>query len=161
YDPSRLETDGMCLHDHPAESVRREGTAGVQKAKVTHFHEALGQDMLEEPADKLHDVEVGGAEAGTARFTIGEGDGAVVERDNTTVGDGDPEDIGGEVLEGRVAVWLRLTVDVPGGVPDLWVDVLQQSRFGYLLFVHGAVDGGEGLHRDKEVGPGRAPHVTV
>ena len=161
YNPSRLKTDGLCLQDHPAEGVSRDGTACMQKAKVTNFHEAIGQDMLEEPADKLHDVEVGGAWACTARFTIGEGDGAVVELDDATVGDGDPEDIGGEVLEGRVAVWIGLTVDVPGGVPDRWVDVLQQSSFGHLLFANGSVDGGEGFHRDQEVGSGGAPCVTV
>src|SRR5262250_491860 len=69
------------------------------------------------------------------------GDGAVVERDDTTVGDGAPADIGGEVWEGRMAVWIGLTVDVPEGMPALRIDVLQQSSLGYLLFVHGTVDG--------------------
>jgi hypothetical protein len=31
----------------------------MQKAEVTDFHEAVREDMLEEPADKLHGVEVG------------------------------------------------------------------------------------------------------
>jgi hypothetical protein len=92
----------------------------MQRAKVTPLHEAIEQDRREEPAEKLHDVEVGGAEACPARWTIDEGDGAVVERDETTLGDGDPEAIGGEVLEGCVAIWMSLTVDVPGSVPDLW-----------------------------------------
>jgi hypothetical protein len=108
---------------------------------VTHFHAAIGQDVLEAPAAKLHAVEVGGAEACTAQLTLGDGDGAVVERDATTVGEGDPEDRGGEVWEGRGAVWMRWTVDVPGGVPDLWIAVLSQSSFGSLLFAHGAGDG--------------------
>ena len=63
----------MGLHDHAAEGVRRDGTAGMQKANVTHLHEAIGQDMLEEPAEKLHDVELGGAEACTAHFPVGKG----------------------------------------------------------------------------------------
>jgi len=33
----------------------------MEKAEVADFHEAVRQDMLEEPADKLHDVELGGA----------------------------------------------------------------------------------------------------
>ena len=37
------------------------------------FHKAIGQDMLKEPAETLHDVEVGGAWAYTAHFTVGEG----------------------------------------------------------------------------------------
>ena len=39
----------------------RDGTAGMEKAEVSDFHEAMGQDMLEEPADKLDDVKGGGA----------------------------------------------------------------------------------------------------
>jgi hypothetical protein len=132
----------------------------VQKANVTHVPEAIGQDRLEEPAETLHAVEVGGAEAGPAQLTIGAGADAGVARDKTTVGDGDPADLGGEVLGGRVAVWLRLPVDVPGGVPDLWVDVLQPSSCGDRLCVHGVVDGCEGRHRDTAVGPGGAPRVT-
>src|SRR5262245_55476593 len=103
----------------------------------------------------------GGASACPARVPRGDGDGAGGQRADTPVGDSDPADLGGEVLEGRVAVWIGLTVDVPGGVPDLWVDVRQQASFGQLLFAQGAVDGCEGVHRDKEVGSGRAPRVTV
>ena len=117
--------------------------------------------MLEEPAEKLHGIEVGGSWACTARLTIGESDGAVRERDDAVIGDSDPEDIGGEVFAGGVSVVIGLTVDVPGDVPDLWVDVLQQSGCAYLLFPHGAVDGGEGLHGDKEVGSGGLPGRAV
>ena len=118
---------------------------------------AIGQDMLEEPAEKLHDVEVGGAWAGTARFPVGEGDRAVRERDDTAVGDGDLEDIGGEVGEGGVAVVIGLTVDVPGDGPDLRVDVPQQTGVAHGFFEEGAVDGREGFHGDKEVGSGGQP----
>jgi hypothetical protein len=154
YDPSRLAIDGVCLHDHQAEGVEREGTAGMEKAEVSDFHDAVGQDMLEEPAEKLHDVKVSGAWAGTANFTVGEGDRAVLEADDALVGDGDPEDRGGEGGEGGVAVVIGLTVDVPGDVPDLWVEVFQPSGCAHLLFPHGAGDGGEGFHGDKEVGSG-------
>jgi len=33
----------------------------MEKAEMTDFHEAIGQDVREEPAEKFHDVEVGGA----------------------------------------------------------------------------------------------------
>ena len=49
------------MHDHQAEGVRRDGTAGMEQAAMTDVHEAIGQDVLEEPAEKLHGVEVGGA----------------------------------------------------------------------------------------------------
>ena len=108
---------------------------------MTDFHKAIGQDVLEEPAGKLHDVEVGGAWARTAGFTGGEGDGAVFEAHDTAVGESDPEDIGGEVGEGGVSVVIRLTVDVPGDGPDLRVDVLQQSGVAHVFFEERAVDG--------------------
>jgi hypothetical protein len=96
----------------------------MQEAEVTDFYEAIGQNMLEESADELDGVEIGRAEAGTAEFTVGEGDGTVLETHNAAVGNSHFEDIRGEVLQGGVGVWMRLAVDVPGDVPDLGGDVL-------------------------------------
>jgi hypothetical protein len=48
-------------------------------------------------------------------------------------------------------------VDVPGDVPDLGGDGLQQSGCAPLLFPHGPGDGGEGCHGDKEIGAGGQP----
>ena len=108
---------------------------------MTDFHEAIGQDVLEEPAEKLHDVEVGGAWACTSRLTIGEGDGAVCEAHDTSIGDGDSEDRRGQVCEGRVALWIGLTMDMPRDVPSLWVDMLQQPGLAHVFFEDGSVDG--------------------
>jgi hypothetical protein len=141
YDRRGLASDRVCLQEQQAESVGMHGTACMQKAEVTDFHEAVRQDMLQEPADTLSGIEVGGSWACTARFTIGESNDAVLERDDAAIGDSDPEDIGGEVFEGGVSVVMGLTVDVPGDVPDLWVDVPQQSGCAHFLFPHGAVDG--------------------
>ena len=46
YAPRRRATDRVCRHDHPAEGVEREGTAGMEKADVSALHAAVGQDML-------------------------------------------------------------------------------------------------------------------
>ena len=127
---------------------------------MTDLHAAIGQDVLEEPADTLHDVEVGGSWACPAHLTGGERDRAVLEADEALVGDGDPEDRGGKGGEGGVSVGLRLTLDVPGDGPALGVDVLQQAGVAHVFFEERTVNGGEGFHRDKEVGargwPGRA-----
>ena len=56
----RLETDEGLLRDHQTNGVSMDGTACIHKAEVADFHEAGGQDMLEEAADKLDSVEVGG-----------------------------------------------------------------------------------------------------
>ena len=57
----RRASAGLGLHDHEAEGGGRDGTAGMEKAEVADFHEAVWQDMLEEPADKRYDVKVRGA----------------------------------------------------------------------------------------------------
>jgi hypothetical protein len=51
----------------------------MQKTEVAHLHEASGEDVLEEPAYKLEDVEADGAQAGTSWFAVGEGYGALHE----------------------------------------------------------------------------------
>ena len=122
-DRRRLASDGVCLQDHQAERVGMYGTAGMLKAEVPDFYEAIGENMLEEPTDKLHSVEVGDSRACTARFTIREGDRAVLERNDAAVGDGDLEDRGGEIWERRVAIGGGLAVDVPVGLPDQWIDL--------------------------------------
>ena len=141
YETSWLASDGVCLRDHQADGVGRDRTAGMEKAEVTDLDKAIGQDMLEESAEQLHGVELGSAWAGTAELTGGEGDGAVLERDDAAVGDGDLEDRGGEGGEGRVAVGVGLAVDVPVGMPDQWVDLLQQSSLVHIFFEESAVNG--------------------
>jgi len=131
----------VCLRDHQAEGVGRDGTAGMEKAKVADFHEAIRQDMLEEPTDKLKSVKTRGSWACTAGFTVGEGHGATRERDDTAIGDRHFEDVRGEVCQSRVGVWSGLAVHVPGDSPDPWVDGLQQSGLAHLLLPHGAGDG--------------------
>jgi len=128
------------LHDQEADGRKREGTAGMEKAEVADLHKAIGQDMLEESADKLDGVQVHGAEACTAHFPVGEGDCAIVQAYDTAVGASDLKNIRGKVLEGRMSVVLGLTVHVPGDGPDLGVDGLQQSGEAHLLFPNGTID---------------------
>jgi len=128
---------------------------------VADFHNAMWQDMLEEPAEKRHDVELGGAAACTAHFPGGKGDGAVREAHETVGRDGDLEDIRGEGGASGVAVVLRLTVDMPGDGPDLGIDVLQQASLAHLCFEERTGDGGERFNRNQEVGAGGVPGGAV
>ena len=139
-DPRRLAIDGerVCLPNHAAQRVGRDGTAGMQTAAVADCHAAVGQDVLEEPVEKLHDVEMGGAWACTARCTGGDGDGAVYEAYDTSLGDGDPEDRRGQGGEGRIAMRSGLTMDVPGDGPDLGVAMLQPSGVAHIFFEDGS-----------------------
>jgi hypothetical protein len=156
-----LETDGVSLQDHQTKGVGMDGTIGMHKSEVSDFHEAHGQDMLEEPAAKLDRVETGGTWPCTSRFAGGEGDGAVLKAHDTTVGDGDLADIWGEVFAGGVAVCVGLAVDVPGDVPELGIDLTEKSGLGHFLLADGSVDRREGLDGDKDGGSGREPLGAV
>ena len=113
----------------------------MQKAAVAHFHEAHGEDVLEEPTDKLEDVEAGGARAGTAQCAGGAGDGALLEADDAAVGESDFEDVRREVLQGSITVWRGWTLHIPGRVPDLGGICARCPAFAHLLCEDGAVDG--------------------
>jgi len=126
--------------DHLSDGVGCEATGGVHKAEVSHLHEARRQDMLEEAAHKLKDVEAGGAWTGTAWFSVGEGDDAILQADDAPVGDGHFEDIGRQVFEGGGAMGGGLAVEVPWGGPDVWVDLFKLSSSVHLLFEESAVD---------------------
>ena len=98
-------------------------------------------DVREEAAETLHDVEMGGPWACPAHFAGGESAGAVREADETLLGDGDLEDLGGKGGEGGVAVGRRLTLDVPGDGPDLGIDQLQETGLAHVFFEQSAVEG--------------------
>jgi hypothetical protein len=58
YERCRLAIDGVCLHDHPAAGGGRAATAGREQAARTDVPDVIGQDILKEAAEKLHDVEL-------------------------------------------------------------------------------------------------------
>jgi hypothetical protein len=149
------------LPHQPADGRQRDGTAGMEQAEVADFHQALGQDMRKESPDQLEDAQVQGAEAGPAHFLVGEGNGPLPEAYDAALGDGDLEDLGGQVGEGGMAVMMGLTRHVPGAAPDLGIDGLQEASLAHLFFEEGAVDGGEGVHGDQEMGAGGAPARAI
>jgi hypothetical protein len=133
----------------------------MEHADVPDCHTAFGQDVREEPAEKLHDVELGRAEAGTAHFPGGAGDGTVHEAHDAAVGEGNFADGGSAGGEGGGAVELCLTVDIPGESPPLGSAVLQQSGVLHGFFAERTGDGGERFDRHKEVGARGQPSRAV
>lgn len=87
-DVSRLEKGVVLPCDHQPNGIGGDGTACMHKAEVSDFHEAIWQDMLEEPTDKLKHVEGGGTLSNASRFARRESDGAALERDDTAGGGG-------------------------------------------------------------------------
>jgi hypothetical protein len=117
----------VSLLDQLAARRKRDGTARVEKAEVADFHETVRQDLLEEAADKCHDIELGGAEACTPHFPVGERARTVCEAHEAGVGDGHRKAIRSEIGEGSVAMVIGLTVNVPGDGPNLRIHLLQQT----------------------------------
>jgi hypothetical protein len=128
---------------------------------VANFHEARGPDVRKAPAQKLHDVKLGGAEACTAPWPGGDGDGTVREAHAATVGDGPVADRGGKGGDGGVAGGLGLRVHMPGDGPALGGNVLPQPGMAHLCLAERTGDGGAGFDRDQAVGTGGAPGCAV
>ena len=149
------------MPDHETEGRERDGTAGREKTDVTDFHQAIGQDMLEEAADTLDGVEVGRTWSGAAHFTGGERHRALLEAHDAAVGESDPEDRGGEGGAGGVAGVVGVAMDRPGESPSLRIDLFQQTGLAHVCLEERAVERGEGFDRDKEVGAGGHPRCAV
>jgi hypothetical protein len=161
FDARHLRNDGLSRRDHPPQGIALARAAGMVAANMSDLLEALGQGMLEDAAEKLAHLEASGPRASASGCAGGQSDGAVHERDEAAVRDGDPEDRGGKGTEGGAAVWLRLRVDVPGDRPDAWGDGRKQTRLAHGGFEHRSVDGRAGLDGAKEVGSGGEPGGAV
>ena len=97
-------------------SVLELGAAGgVMQAKVTNADKAIGEDMREETADKLEDMQ--GHQlffAIVAVIEILEGDGILANVHNAVIGNGNAEDVTTEILDQFLFVIERgLDIDFP------------------------------------------------
>ena len=133
------------------ETGQRDSAVTVHEAVVSHFHEACWQDMLEEASDEFQGFKSDLAGAITSFLAIGEGDVSIFDSHDSGIGDGYPEDIGGEVFQGRLAVAYGLTVDVPGYIPDTGVDFVEQPLPCHLVFEFGPEYFGKRSDRQVEV----------
>jgi hypothetical protein len=106
--------------------VERDSTVGIHKAIVADFHETGGQDMLEEAADELHDIESESSGSLAVGFAVANDHGAVVGTDDAGIGDGDLEDVGGEIFESGFTGAHRLGVDGPVCLPDFGWDLIEE-----------------------------------
>jgi hypothetical protein len=91
---------------------------GTPKAVVTDLGKAAWEDVLEETAEEL---EAGEGDAPHLVSTVvakAEGHVAVVEGLETTIADGDAEEISAQVVEHLVAAAGGLSVHHPGYLPD-------------------------------------------
>ncbi len=91
---------------------------GTQQAVVADFGGPFGQDVLKKAVDKLGGGKVDAADLLGFVVTVSESDDSVVERFQAAIGDGDAENIAGEIVEHFVATAGVLGVNDPARFPD-------------------------------------------
>jgi len=91
------------------------------------------------------------------RFFIANEDGAVLDFHDARVGDGDFENVGGEVFKAGFAGRHGLGVDVPIDLPDLRGDLTEQAGLFHFIAELGSKDFGESFDRQIEVDCGGMP----
>lgn len=101
----------------------------MEESEVAYLHEARRQHMLEETAHEFHDIQCRGADPLAVRFFVVEEDLAFVDLDDAAVGDGDAEEIGGEVFERCLGAADCLAVDDPVRFPGIVRYLREQSGF--------------------------------
>ena len=119
----QIDSESVAQFDQATNPIQRDGTVGIHETVVTDFHKAGGQDMLEEAADELYNIEGKDSWALAVGFAIANEHGAVMDFDDARVGDGDFEDVRSQVFEASFAGGYRLRVDVPVDVLDFGRDL--------------------------------------
>lgn len=107
--------------------------------------------MLQESPDELHGIQGHDAPAVAVGLSVFEGNAMVLHADDTAVGDGHFEDIGGQVLDAGVAMPHCLAIDVPLHAPNLGGDEIKEAGLFHLIPELGPEDLGEGLDRQIEI----------
>ncbi len=107
---------------------------GMPQAEVADLVQALGQYVLEEAAHELLAVDAAGPPAVGFAMFVADGDGLVIEADDTGIGDGDTEDVAGEVIEHRLLAFAPgRAMDDPGLGPG----GVGHDQIGTLLLQRG------------------------
>ena len=88
--------------------------------------------MLQEAPHELHDVKAGNAHAAAAGFAVFEENPPVFKLDDAVVGNGHPENIGGQILETAIAGADGLAVHIPISLPYGFInELVKPGRFHF------------------------------
>src|ERR1700691_1577884 len=92
---------------------------GMPEAEVADLMQTLRQDVLEEAAHELLAGDTAHPPAVGFAMLVADGDRLIVEGDDAGIGDGDAEDIAGEIIEhGLLALAPGRAMDDPGLRPS-------------------------------------------
>jgi hypothetical protein len=87
------------------------------------------------------------------RFSVANEDGTVLDFQDARVGDGDSEDVGGEVFEGCFAGAYGLGVNVPVDLPEFRGDLIKETGLFHFILELGFEDDRERSDGEVEVNP--------
>ena len=142
-----------CQLNERADLLYGDGGCRTHKAVVSNLHKACRQNMLQEPANELHYMKFHCAPSLALRFIVAYPDIETVKFDDATVGDGDFEDVRGQVVDNCSAVSHSLAVDIEVVGPDHRIDCIEQAEAFEFMTKLCSEDSGHGLYRGKEILP--------
>jgi hypothetical protein len=126
------------------------GTGGAQEAVVADFLKALRQQMIEKTADELYDFQVDPACLSRLFVAKAESDHSLLARKQAAVGNGHPEHIATQILQGMDTIPCGLAMNNPVLLLDLGGDLIQQLGFFHFRSELGAKYGRDSLHGQEE-----------
>ena len=132
---------------------------GAPNSVVANFDTAFWQDVLKETFDKFERRKGDVADLLSFVVAVAETDLPVVERFQTAVGNGDPEDVAAQILQDLFTAAGRLTVDNPFFLPKGRRQTAEQSRLVKSGTDFGAENHRQGLDGNQEPGFGIHPGV--
>ena len=93
------------------------------------------------------------------RFAVANEDGAVLDFQDSRIGDGHSEDVGGKVFEACFAGTDGLGIDVPVDLPDFRGDLIEETGLLHFIAELGFEDFGESSDGEIEIDPGGVPEA--
>ena len=93
------------------------------------------------------------------RFSVANEDSTVFDSQDTRIGDGDFEDVGGKVFEACFTGTDGLGIDVPVDLPGFRGDLVEEAGFLHFIAELGFEDLGESSDGEIEIDPGGVPEA--
>jgi hypothetical protein len=113
--------------------------------------------MLQEATDEFDNIEGQDSRSFTVGLAIANEHGAVLDAEDARVGDGDFENVGSQIFESGITGGDRLAVDIPGNLPDIGWDSIEEFCFFHQIAELGSKDFRESFYGEKEIDSGGMP----
>ena len=143
------------------EGSQEQALRGAEETEIADLDEAPGEDVLEEAVDELFGGKSAEGDLAGSGRAVAKGDLVVFEFYQAAVADGDPEDVRGEILEGRAAITDRFAVNNPVLLRDGGGDSVDEAGFLQGVQEFGLEDSGESFEWEQEVVAGRQPGAMI